>query len=121
MIRRPCIRRGPDCSDGGLALPGRSRCARHGGKSWSRVPPERQAVWSDPVYKRLRTEILASKPPCSYPGCPRIADTLDHIVPVSRGGTNVRENLRPMCHVHNQALGAAEGRATMKARAKRKP
>ncbi len=48
---------------------------------------------------------LAAKPPCSYPGCTKTADTLDHIRPVSLGGGNKPSNLRPMCRAHNEVLG----------------
>jgi len=101
-------------------VPGRSRCAGCGGGAWARVPPARQAAYADLTYRRLRAEILASKPPCSYPGCPRTADTIDHVLSVARGGGSTRENLRPMCRRHNEALGGAAGRAALKARARRK-
>lgn len=38
-------------------------------------------------------EIL--KCPCAY--CGGVADTIDHILPTSRGGTNARKNLAPAC------------------------
>jgi len=30
---------------------------------------------------------------------------IDHIVPLSRGGTNLFENLQPLCKTHNSAKG----------------
>jgi HNH endonuclease len=65
----------------------------------------RDAMYADPVYRRIRREILASKPICVFPGCTKVADTLDHIRPVGLGGGNDRSNLRPMCRRHNQDLG----------------
>jgi 5-methylcytosine-specific restriction endonuclease McrA len=92
-----------------------SRCPEHR-SGWDAKPKERDLVYADPTYKRLRAEILAPKPLCSYPGCRLVADTLDHIVPVSRGGQNTRENLRPMCRRHNEALGRAAGNETKRRR-----
>jgi 5-methylcytosine-specific restriction endonuclease McrA len=54
MPTRACLFRGPDCSDGGHAVPGGSRCRAHGGgrkpfagakQRYRRLPePIRQAV-----------------------------------------------------------------------------
>lgn len=38
---------------------------------------------------------------CTVPGCLRIAETLDHRVPWSKGGPTSVKNLWPMCHAHN--------------------
>lgn len=38
--------------------------------------------------------------------CPADADTVDHIVPVSKGGTNDLGNLRAMCRPCNSKKGA---------------
>lgn len=38
---------------------------------------------------------------CTY--CPNLADTLDHIVPLSRGGTNYEGNLTPACRRCNSS------------------
>jgi 5-methylcytosine-specific restriction endonuclease McrA len=92
-----------------------SRCPEHR-SGWDAKPKERDLAYADPTYRRLRAEILAPKPLCSYPGCQLVADTLDHIVPVSRGGQNTRENLRPMCRRHNEALGRAAGNETKRRR-----
>jgi hypothetical protein len=39
-------------------------------------------MYADPVYRRIRREILASKPICVFPGCTKVVDTLDHVRPV---------------------------------------
>lgn len=40
---------------------------------------------------------------CVY--CGRVADTMDHVVPVSKGGTNDAENLVPACSSCNSSKG----------------
>jgi 5-methylcytosine-specific restriction endonuclease McrA len=43
---------------------------------------------------------------CSHPGCGVLADlTIDHIVPLSRGGTDDLTNLRFLCRSHNSSKG----------------
>jgi 5-methylcytosine-specific restriction endonuclease McrA len=89
-------------------LCGRIDCQRHKpawGWASKKNKAARDANYASPAYRHLRREILASKPMCSYPGCTKVADTLDHIIPISRDGSNARENVRPMCRKHNEALG----------------
>jgi hypothetical protein len=89
-------------------LCGRVDCQRHRptyGWGSKKNKAARDAMYADPVYRRIRREILASKPICVFPGCTKVADTLDHIRPVGLGGGNDRSNLRPMCRRHNQDLG----------------
>lgn len=38
---------------------------------------------------------------CVVPGCDRGSVTRDHIVPVSKAGTNDPSNLQPLCSFHN--------------------
>lgn len=42
--------------------------------------------------------------PCAY--CGAVATEVDHVLPVSRGGTNVEENLAPACAPCNQSKGS---------------
>jgi 5-methylcytosine-specific restriction endonuclease McrA len=114
---RICIGGPGPCADGGRAVPGRSRCRNHGGKAWARQPASRRDHYSDPEYVRNRRIVLADSPTCAYPGCYAPATTADHIRPVSQGGDNSIENLRPMCRRHNEQLGGALGRAALKRRA----
>jgi 5-methylcytosine-specific restriction protein A len=104
------------------AVAGRSRCKDHGGQAWARQSAARLAAYRDPVYQRNRKILLRDHPPCSlrYPGCTGIADTIDHIVAPRLGGSNEMGNLRPACRKCNERRGGAEGRATMKRRARRR-
>ena len=57
--------------------------------------------------KRLRAGIFdAWGSCCAY--CGRGADTLDHVLPVVKGGLTVRTNLIPACRCCNYAKGHAE-------------
>lgn len=89
------------CTKCGRAFEPRSRihrhcatCEPHGREHRS---PTTQA--QDAIYRRNRATVLAGSPPCALrlrcDGAP--ATTVDHIVPVSRGGTNALENLQPAC------------------------
>lgn len=40
--------------------------------------------------------------------CGKPANTIDHIIPLSRGGTNDLENLQPMCWDCNKAKGSKQ-------------
>lgn len=55
--------------------------------------PQRRAYESSD-YRRLRARVLATRPACWLCGQAG-ADTLDHVLPLSCGGTNDPANLRP--------------------------
>lgn len=63
---------------------------------------------NDGTYKRRRRRVLASNPLCAW-GCGQPATTVDHIIPLSRGGTHAIENLRASCWPCNAGAGS-EGR-----------
>ncbi|KPM52886.1 hypothetical protein ACG83_25985 [Frankia sp. R43] len=52
-------------------------------------------------YRRNRAIVLADGPCCFVEGCTAAATTVDHILPLSLGGTNELDNLRPACRRHN--------------------
>jgi 5-methylcytosine-specific restriction endonuclease McrA len=112
MMPRTCIGGSGPCSDGGIAVSGRSRCRNHGGLAWAR----RGSIsrnYNDPVYLRNREILLAGNPICHWCGI-RPATQADHLR--SDAGHEL-SNLVPACADCNQRRGGAEGRATMKARA----
>lgn len=55
-------------------------------------------------YRRLRAQVLQTHPACAY--CGRVATEVDHIIPVSAGGTNTIHNLAPACTACNRRKGA---------------
>jgi len=58
------------------------------------------SLYSTAEYKRNRKLILEQgQYICHY--CNGIADTADHIIPVSQGGTNELSNLLPACRSCN--------------------
>jgi 5-methylcytosine-specific restriction endonuclease McrA len=60
------------------------------------------------VWRRLRLRVLAEEPICQVPGCGWPSTSVDHIVPLSRGGAPLdRDNLQGMCQRHNAATGAS--------------
>jgi 5-methylcytosine-specific restriction endonuclease McrA len=51
-----------------------------------------------PLYLRNRRLVLeAGGGRCQWPGCRRPATTIDHVVPLARGGTHDLANLRASC------------------------
>jgi hypothetical protein len=42
---------------------------------------------------------------CTVDGCDKVADTLDHRTPFSKGGRTSAKNLWPMCDDHNKEKG----------------
>jgi 5-methylcytosine-specific restriction endonuclease McrA len=51
--------------------------------------------------QKLLTQWKTERQPCSY--CFNLADTIDHIVPLTRGGTHFEENLFPCCRACNSS------------------
>jgi 5-methylcytosine-specific restriction endonuclease McrA len=56
------------------------------------------------AWRRQRARILAENPVCQYCGGP--ATTVDHVIPLARGGTDDLANLVPACAVCNGRKGA---------------
>lgn len=53
------------------------------------------------IPNRLRKLVLTPGARCTY--CSALADTIDHLVPLARGGRTVLENLAPACRRDNFA------------------
>jgi 5-methylcytosine-specific restriction protein A len=80
-----------------------SRCRTHSRSNWERATSSAyRGNWPD-----LRAQTLREEPACRI--C-RSTDRLevDHIVPVSAGGQNVRSNTQTLCHRHHVEKTAFE-------------
>lgn len=71
------------------AKDGDRRCPEH---PFQRSPSSRA---QDNEYRSNRAHVLQGRPPCRY--CGRPATQVDHVVPVSKGGTHALSNLVPCC------------------------
>jgi 5-methylcytosine-specific restriction endonuclease McrA len=120
QLPRPCIRRGGGygpCSDGGRAIPGRSRCRAHA-SGWDAKPKSRDRAYVDGRYLANRKMVLAREPTCHWrlPGCTLKSTQADHIIAVSRGGSNGLENLVGACESCNRRRGIDLGNDTKRRR-----
>jgi 5-methylcytosine-specific restriction endonuclease McrA len=79
----------PECPD--FADPGETRCNRHKINTWQ------TSTWTRPPgWARIRQSVLhRDRHTCVYCGNP--ADQVDHVLPVSQGGSNKRDNLVASC------------------------
>lgn len=61
---------------------------------------------SDKAWRDVRAQVLREEPQCSVPGCGQLSTTVDHRIPLSRGGARLdRRNLTGMCARHNFSKG----------------
>jgi HNH endonuclease len=94
--KKPCVHgRCPN-----FALPGYARCQDHQRQHWrADNDTDRVRGHNSAVHQALRRQVLAEEERCANPYCERPYDrpTLDYIVPLSKGGQQVRENGQRMC------------------------
>jgi 5-methylcytosine-specific restriction endonuclease McrA len=62
-------------------------------------------AYDQPAYRAARKRLHGR--PCHW--CGRIADTVDHRIPIALGGNNDPENLVPACRGCNSSRGARLG------------
>ena len=115
MTQRQCIRYGRGCSDGGVAVPGRSRCRAHGGDSWSRIDPAAKRGYGAD-WQGIRERVLRESPNCEVCGAP--ATDVDHRIARADGGTDARSNLRGLCHPCHKKHTAEQNHARRKRKSK---
>jgi 5-methylcytosine-specific restriction protein A len=91
----------------------RGRCPEHPiGGSWPDRPKSAAYRGSWP---RIRAGVLRDQPTCQL--CDGPATDVDHIMPLSRGGTHDRSNLRSLCGpCHRRVTGETFGWGARKAR-----
>lgn len=70
----------------------KGRCAAHEREAWE---GRRGFEGYKGEYLAIRRQVLQEERACAFCGAPSV--TVDHIVPVSRGGSHARENLRALC------------------------
>jgi len=76
-------------------------------------------AYDDPTYKRNRLRVLERDGyTCQY--CQRPAKTVDHLVPVARGGGNEVDNLVACCSECNSRRGQATQTQDIRARLKKR-
>lgn len=103
MPVRLCIEQG--CP---LVIPSGLRCSRHAA-AFEAARSTRRAAYRSAAYKRSRKALLDGRIPCME--CGTFKDlTVDHIRPLSRGGTNDPSNLQVLCRRCNAKKGSAETR-----------
>lgn len=102
MVARPCL----DC---GRVTRAGSRCPPCGEQYQvrrDRARGTRTERGYDNDWLRISKQAIKDQPWCSW--CLSTEDlTGDHIVPLSKGGTNTRENCRVLCRGCNSKRGAA--------------
>ena len=106
-VARPCIQcgkvttAGSYCKEHALAR-GRARAKQRGTNTERGYTAE---------YRKNRKEMLDYWPSCVVCGHTGTEDnplTADHIIPLSKGGTNDISNLRSLCRYHNSQRGAGK-------------
>lgn len=72
-------------------------CKRRNSRERERRRPSAAARGYDYAWRKLAQSLYGQ--PCHW--CGRTADTADHLIPLSRGGTNDPENVVPACRSCN--------------------
>jgi 5-methylcytosine-specific restriction endonuclease McrA len=94
-------------------------CQRHAPTwGWGSKPKWRDAVYVSPQYKTNRELAIQREPLCHWrlPGCTLKSTTADHLLAVSRGGSNGLDNLVGSCRHCNEARGRDLGNETKRRR-----
>jgi 5-methylcytosine-specific restriction enzyme A len=111
VILRACLGPGARerCPSRALIPAGRRRCEactrEHQRRRDARRGTPTQRGYG-PEYQANRRRVLADGPhPCAW-RCGRVATTVDHVIALANGGTNLIENLIPCCAPCNASRGS---------------
>lgn len=95
-------------------MPAGQRC-RACNPPWAR-PSDSWTAGSTRRWRRLRAAKLAANPLCQWPGCPKLADEVDHIRALALGGARYDwDNLQSLCHPHHVTKTADDARLVREA------
>jgi 5-methylcytosine-specific restriction endonuclease McrA len=121
-MARACILRGPGCNDGGIAVPGTSRCKAHTNSNWARSKHPYSSVYKSSRWTDLRKRVLREEPICAVEGCNERSSSVDHIKSLGNGGDPYdRSNLRGMCYPHHKKRSSQQGAEARKRARRSKP
>ena len=108
-LPRPCL----DCGQGTTRGARCGRCSREQERQRGRQRGNSHQRGYTRDWRKLVQDALDEQPWCSWPGCMATEDlTGDHVVPLSKGGTNTAGNVRILCRTHNSRRQAG-GREQM--------
>ena len=124
-MRRACIVWGRGCSDGGIALPGTSRCRAHTRSGWGTHKPAANAYAYGSGWSKIARQVLVRdgyRCQLRYADiCVGRASQVDHIVQPEAGGGSDLANLRAVCvRCHARRTGRQGALAKQRRAAQRK-
>lgn len=97
-----------------LVSDGSGRCEKHPRPAWSKRPDAPKRTLTGRPLQRERKRIFQQQPLCVLcrkVGHIRAATELDHIIPLSQGGTDEPANLQGLCGDCHKEKTANESRA----------
>jgi 5-methylcytosine-specific restriction enzyme A len=124
LMPRACLKPSQStipCSDGGIAVPGQSRCRnhmyKHGWGKYALKHPERAAFYASAHWRERRAGWLLANPDCVVCGEP--ATAADHIVNLASGGT-FDGPLQSLCAAHHKVKTQNESKEGNRRAARRR-
>lgn len=100
-LRTTCIEH-PDR----MAVQGKSRCKACETKYQRRRSARKNEVYATPRHRAAKRALYGLPCELRLPGCTGVADTVEHVIPVSVGGG--RGPLKPACKHCNSTRGARD-------------
>ena len=106
---KPCNH--PGC--GVLVRDGSSRCPKHPKQAWVKTQAQEQGTKRirGRRLQKMREQLLAQQPlcaACDRLGVVRLATERDHIIPLTKGGTDDPSNIQALCHDCHESKSLGE-------------